>query len=226
MARRLCCACSLVVLWRSKPAPRGGARAGTGSLPGVQLAAGSGAQVLVLRAAPAARPTPPLAETHTKDRVAQPRVRTGPYGREGPARGAMPGPAAPGSGPVMGRGPSPAARARARTRVASLSVIRGASPFSLLSAPTHLTPVPISLSLNPGSHILPSSSDRVHPAHCVPAWLCRGPSLRPQVPVTLHFLPVVIPLTIDCPLWLSNFVTHSSLRNMFYVYIQCLTIDS
>lgn len=121
MAPRLCCACSLVMFRRSKPVPRGGARAGTGSLPGGQLVAGAGAGVLVPRAVPAARPSPPLAETHTKDLVAQPpetqgplpSVRTGPYRREGPAGGAMPAPAAPGSGPVLGRGLSSAALARA-----------------------------------------------------------------------------------------------------------------
>lgn len=110
-----------------------------GSLARGQLAAGAGAWVVVLRAAPGVRPTPLLAETLAKDRVAQPRerqgplpsVRTGPYGREGPLSGAMPGPAAPGSGPVLGRGPSCAARA------ASLSVICGVPPFSLIfSQPT------------------------------------------------------------------------------------------
>lgn len=85
------------------------------------MVAGAGAGVLVPRAVPAARPSPPLAETHTKDLVAQPpetqgplpSVRTGPYRREGPAGGAMPAPAAPGSGPVLGRGLSSAALARA-----------------------------------------------------------------------------------------------------------------
>lgn len=130
-ALHLCRACSLVVRL-SKPAPRGGAPACTGSLPRGQLAAGAGAGVVFPRPAPGTRPTPPLAETHTKDRVARPpqgqgplpSVRTGPYGREGPARGAMPGPAVLGSSLVLGRGPSSAAPA------ASLSIIRGAPPFS------------------------------------------------------------------------------------------------
>lgn len=119
MAPRLCCACSLVVSRLSEPVSRGGARAGTGSLPRGQLAAGAGGGVVVPRAAPAARPAPALADTLTKDRVAQPperqdslpSVRTGPYGREGRTSGAKPGPAILGSRPVLGRGPSSVARA-------------------------------------------------------------------------------------------------------------------
>lgn len=60
MAPRLCRACSLVVSRLSKPVSRGGARAGTGSLPRGQLAAGAGGRVVVPRAAPAARPAPPF----------------------------------------------------------------------------------------------------------------------------------------------------------------------
>lgn len=161
MAPRLCCACSLVVSRLPKQASRGGARAGTGSLPRGQLAAGAGGGVVVPRAARAARPAPALADTHTKDRVAQPperqgplpSVRTGPYGREGRTSGAMPGPAILGSRPVLGRGPSSVARAWG----ASLSDIHDAPPFYLISPSTHSTPVPILTPLNPGPHFRPSS---------------------------------------------------------------------
>lgn len=140
------------------------------------MAAGAGAGVLVPRAVPVARPSPLLAETHTKDLVAQPpetqgplpSVRTGPYRREGPAGGATPAPAAPGSGPVLGRGPGPAARARA----SASSVTRGAPPF-FTNPPDPCTDLNI-----PKSGItLSFSSDRVHPAQCVPTGLC--PLSRP-----------------------------------------------
>lgn len=177
MAPRLCRACSLVVSRLSKPVSRGGARAraGTGSLPRGQLAAGAGGGVVVLRAAPAARPAPPLADIYTKDRVAQPperqgplpSVRTGPYGREGRASEAMPGPTNLGSHPVLGRGPSSAAR----TWGASLC----ASFLPDLSA--HPTPVRFLTPLNPGPHIRPSSLDCVHPTKCVSIRLC--PPSRP-----------------------------------------------
>lgn len=160
-----------------------------GSLARGQLAAGAGAWVVVLRAAPGVRPTPLLAETLAKDRVAQPRerqgplpsVRTGPYGREGPLSGAMPGPAAPGSGPVLGRGPSCAARA------ASLSVICGVPPFSLIFSPTHPTPVPISSPLNRDHTFtrLPRTLSTL-PSACPPgSVLRRGPSLAAASPSDL-----------------------------------------
>lgn len=204
MAPRLCCACSLVVSRLSKPVFRGGARAGTGtgSLPRGHLAAGAGGGVVVPRAAPAARPAPALADTHRKDRVAQPpekqgplpSVRTGPYGREGRTSGAMPGPAILGSRPVLGRGPSSVAWAWG----ASLSDIHGAPPFYLIFPSTHSTPVLILTPLNPGPHIHPSSLNRAHPVH-VHLALSSVAALpwRPQVPVTLHFLPVVTPPRSD-----------------------------
>lgn len=182
----------------SKPLSRGDARAGTGSLPRGQLAAGAGGGVVVPRAAPAARPAPALADTHRKDRVAHPperqgplrSVRTGPYGREGRTSRTMPGPAILGSRPVLGRGPGSVARAWG----ASLSDIHGAPPFYLISPSTHPTPVPILTPLNLGPHIRPSSLNRAHPVHGHPAlFSVAAHPWRPQVPVTLHFLPVSPP---------------------------------
>lgn len=48
---------------------------------------------------------------------------------------------------------------------------------------------------------------------------------RSQWPCTFCRLLPLLVQTIGCPLWLSNFVTHSRLRKMFYVYILCLKID-
>lgn len=165
---------------------------------------------MVPRAARAARPAPPLADTYTKDRAAQPperqgplrSVRTGPYGWEGRASGALPDPASLGSRPVPERGPSSAARAWGT----SLSDIHGAPPFYLISPSTHPTPVPTLTPLNPGPHICPSSLDRVHPVHVHPALSSvAAHPWRPHVPVTLHFLPVVTPPSSDYRLPLMAF---------------------
>lgn len=67
MAPHLCCACSLVVSRLFKLVSLGGALAGTGSLPRGKLAAGAGGRVVAPRAAWAARPSPPLADTHSHE---------------------------------------------------------------------------------------------------------------------------------------------------------------
>lgn len=207
MAPRLCRACSLVVSRLSKPVSRGGARAGTGSLPRGQLAAGAGGGVVVLRAAPAARPAPPLADIYTKDRAAQPperqgplpSVRTGPYGREGRASEAMPGPANLGSHPVLGRGPSSAARTWGASLCASFLPDLSAhpTPVRFLKTPkSGTTHSPIFLGLCPPYQV------RVHAALSSVA----AHPWRLQVPVTLHFfLPVVIPPSSDYRLSIMAF---------------------